>query len=200
MWFSTVCQAFRNNFVFAMTEQRKQAPAADSTATTFDMRAARQRPASILGRLQQPTIASRIRSVRPPTDRELPSRVFAPLRFSLGTSPPGPIAAINFLAKGSRQLLWRTKKPFKQTANGAGCNLEGKECASCADRYALDHFPSLQGCKHAPAICQACIGGWIEHQLDNVAWDRIGCPSSGCRTIIPYAAVQEHASAAAFAR
>jgi hypothetical protein len=66
-----------------MTDQRKQSPSTGSPATTYHERVRIQRPRTVLGRLQQPTMASQLRSVQQSARRVSSPRFLPPLPILL---------------------------------------------------------------------------------------------------------------------
>ncbi|KAF2275942.1 uncharacterized protein EI97DRAFT_419629 [Westerdykella ornata] len=75
--------------------------------------------------------------------------------------------------------------------------LEGtRECVVCSETYGIEQFPTSAACTHEPEVCGECYDQSINAQLDDKAWDNVGCPTEGCDVVLQHADIHEIATQA----
>ncbi|KAJ4344864.1 uncharacterized protein N0V89_012608 [Didymosphaeria variabile] len=81
-------------------------------------------------------------------------------------------------------------------STGAGAHRNANlECSACGDRFPIEEYPVIEGCKHKPETCGQCLEAWIDSQLDNTIADGgIRCPST-CDRKLSYAELKGKISA-----
>ncbi|OAL44431.1 hypothetical protein IQ07DRAFT_473653, partial [Pyrenochaeta sp. DS3sAY3a] len=75
----------------------------------------------------------------------------------------------------------------------------GQQCSVCSEKLPYEPM-RLSGCSHEPDVCQDCFQQYLAGRMDTTAWDRIVCPSAGCKTEITHDDVKKFASQEQFTR
>jgi hypothetical protein len=94
----------------------------------------------------------------------------------------------------------RTDGISKSTPPELSTSSHGLECSICADTLPAGNFPNLSGCDHGPDVCRTCFLAWLIERMDSTVWEKIECPSSGCKKLLTHEDVKVHAPEDVFGR
>ena len=70
---------------------------------------------------------------------------------------------------------------------------QGRTCIVDAERWPTTDFPVVfhsSDHRHEDDICQQCLTGWLEAEIESKAWDQIQCPQPDCAKRLSYEEVR----------